>query len=235
LPGYSLDRSSLGSHSSVLNRFAEPCRSLRGFVRGSGSFAPLDKWPLARACCRLSGALGNPLSNQGIHKLYDILLPDTEAGAMIFADDEGDGRIARLLGGRLGRTKRWELERPRTQPERRAKKGEEFFIFFRCNPLKSPDSAKGIQGNASYFAWFYLDLFGFIWQKRAHWLYPPDWPRSLEPRRRHRLAVRLGLERPTGRSMAKRLFTRSIWSGGTRTVSRSRSSSSRRLMTSACS
>ena len=33
-----------------------------------------------------------------------------------------------------------------------------FFYFFRCNPLKSPDSAKGIQGNASDFPWIYLDF-----------------------------------------------------------------------------
>jgi hypothetical protein len=37
-----------------------------------------------------------------------------------------------------------------------------FFIWIRCNPLKSPDSAKGIQGNASNFACFNLDLLAFI-------------------------------------------------------------------------
>jgi hypothetical protein len=36
---------------------------------------------------------------------------------------------------------------------------EQFFIWIRCNPLKSPDSAKEIQGNASNFPWFYLNLF----------------------------------------------------------------------------
>ena len=40
---------------------------------------------------------------------------------------------------------------------------KKFFIWIRCNPLKSPESAKGIQGNASNFACFYLDLLGFIW------------------------------------------------------------------------
>jgi hypothetical protein len=35
-----------------------------------------------------------------------------------------------------------------------------FFIWIRRNPLKSPDSAKGIQGNPSFFAWFYLVLLG---------------------------------------------------------------------------
>jgi hypothetical protein len=34
----------------------------------------------------------------------------------------------------------------------------EFFYFFRRNPLKSPDSIKGIQGNARIFPCFYLDF-----------------------------------------------------------------------------
>jgi hypothetical protein len=34
---------------------------------------------------------------------------------------------------------------------------EKFFIWIRRNPLKSPDSAKGIQGNPSFFVWIYLD------------------------------------------------------------------------------
>jgi hypothetical protein len=37
-----------------------------------------------------------------------------------------------------------------------------FFIWIRCNPLKSPNSAKGIQGNASFFPWFYLDLLALV-------------------------------------------------------------------------
>jgi hypothetical protein len=87
------------------------------------------------------------------------LLLETEIAAMIFTHDELDGRIAPCLASRLRRKKRekGELETLRAQPRGRAEKGEEFFIFFRCNPLKSPDSAKGIQGNASYFTWFYLD------------------------------------------------------------------------------
>jgi hypothetical protein len=35
-----------------------------------------------------------------------------------------------------------------------------FFIWIRRNPLISPDSAKEIQGNASFFAWFSLVLLG---------------------------------------------------------------------------
>jgi hypothetical protein len=35
--------------------------------------------------------------------------------------------------------------------------GRKFFNFFARNPLKSHDSAKVKQGNASQFAWIYLD------------------------------------------------------------------------------
>jgi len=34
----------------------------------------------------------------------------------------------------------------------------DFFIWIHRNPLISPNSAKGIQGNASFFAWISLDL-----------------------------------------------------------------------------
>jgi hypothetical protein len=43
---------------------------------------------------------------------------------------------------------------------------KKIFIWIRCNPLKSPDSAKGIQGNPSFFAWFYLVLLGLSWHAR---------------------------------------------------------------------
>jgi hypothetical protein len=46
---------------------------------------------------------------------------------------------------------------------RRESRGKKFFIWIRRNPLKSPDSAKEIQGNPSDFPCFYLDLLGFIW------------------------------------------------------------------------
>ena len=58
------------------------------------------------------------------------------------------------------------------QPVARVKPEKKFFIFFRCNPLKSPDSAKGIQGNARIFPWFSLDSFGFSWREFARWLNP---------------------------------------------------------------
>jgi hypothetical protein len=38
----------------------------------------------------------------------------------------------------------------------------DFFIFLGRNPLKSPDSAKEIQGNARNFPWIYLELLAFI-------------------------------------------------------------------------
>jgi hypothetical protein len=39
--------------------------------------------------------------------------------------------------------------------------GKNFFIWIRRNPLKSPDSAKGIQGNPSLFPWISLVLLAF--------------------------------------------------------------------------
>jgi hypothetical protein len=51
---------------------------------------------------------------------------------------------------------------------------EDFFIWIRYNPLKRPNSAKGIQGNPSLFPWFYLDLLAFIWLGRGG----VDWPEA---------------------------------------------------------
>jgi hypothetical protein len=42
------------------------------------------------------------------------------------------------------------------------KEGRNFFIWIRRNLLISPDSAKGIQGNPSFFPWIYLVLLAFI-------------------------------------------------------------------------
>jgi hypothetical protein len=53
---------------------------------------------------------------------------------------------------------------PRSQPEARLESREDFFIWIRRNPLKRPESAKGIQGNASLFPWIYLVFLGFIWR-----------------------------------------------------------------------
>jgi hypothetical protein len=40
--------------------------------------------------------------------------------------------------------------------------GERIFIWIRRNPLKRPESTKGIQGNASFFPWIYLLLLAFV-------------------------------------------------------------------------
>jgi hypothetical protein len=53
---------------------------------------------------------------------------------------------------------------PRTLAEGGTRE-KNYFIFFARNPLKNPDSAKGIQGNPSLFPWIYLDLLGFIWPR----------------------------------------------------------------------
>jgi hypothetical protein len=55
-----------------------------------------------------------------------------------------------------------EFEAPCTQPEAQVESWEDFFIWIRRNPLKSPDSTKGIQGNPSFFAWISLDSLAFI-------------------------------------------------------------------------
>jgi hypothetical protein len=50
-----------------------------------------------------------------------------------------------------------------TQPEARVERQEDFFIWIRCNPLKSPDSAKESKEMQAFlfgFIWFCLDLFG---------------------------------------------------------------------------
>jgi hypothetical protein len=51
---------------------------------------------------------------------------------------------------------------PRRHIRRKAQRGKRFFVWIRPNPLKRPDSAKGIQGNPSLFPWISLDLFAFI-------------------------------------------------------------------------
>jgi hypothetical protein len=58
-----------------------------------------------------------------------------------------------------------------SQPGTRVETRKDFFIWIRRNPLKRPDSAKRIQGNTSFFAWFYLVLLAFIWRSFALRLY----------------------------------------------------------------
>jgi hypothetical protein len=42
--------------------------------------------------------------------------------------------------------------------KRQLGQGKKFFIWIRSNPLKSPDSAKGIRGNPSDFIWISFGL-----------------------------------------------------------------------------
>jgi hypothetical protein len=48
------------------------------------------------------------------------------------------------------------------QPGRVPRRGGDFFIFFRRNPLKSPDSEKQIKGNESKFPFIYFHWLAFI-------------------------------------------------------------------------
>jgi hypothetical protein len=57
------------------------------------------------------------------------------------------------------------------QPGARSKPEGDFFIWIRRNSLKSLNSTKGIQGNASDFPWFSLESFGFPWSEFALWLH----------------------------------------------------------------
>src|SRR5580704_19795129 len=55
----------------------------------------------------------------------------------------------------------WKADKARgSQPGTRVGAGKDFFIWIRCNPLKSPDSAKEIQAFFLGFIWLYWDLFG---------------------------------------------------------------------------
>jgi hypothetical protein len=69
-------------------------------------------------------------------------------------------RIHRIRrGGPVGWERRVGGNRSRaavTQTSKASWAGAGFFYFFARNPLKSPDSAKEIKGNASVFVWFCL-------------------------------------------------------------------------------
>jgi hypothetical protein len=80
------------------------------------------------------------------------------------------GAVARRVAARRvmkGKIHRGTKFKARTQPRTRVASESDFFIFFRRNPLKSPESAKGIQGNPSFFAWFSLVFLGVIWPELA--------------------------------------------------------------------
>jgi hypothetical protein len=56
------------------------------------------------------------------------------------------------------------------QPAPRAGPERDFFIWIRRNPLKRPNSTKGIQRKTRVFAWNSLVLFGLSWREFALWL-----------------------------------------------------------------
>jgi hypothetical protein len=53
------------------------------------------------------------------------------------------------------------------QPKARVTPPRDFFVWIRRNLLKSPESAKRIQGNPRTFPWIYLDFLAFIWMEIA--------------------------------------------------------------------
>jgi hypothetical protein len=75
-------------------------------------------------------------------------LAKSEVGANVFPVTEPKRASGCPRGEVFGKalSRRWS----------RDEKWANFFIWIRCNPLKSPDSAKGIQGNPSDFPWIYL-------------------------------------------------------------------------------
>jgi hypothetical protein len=72
-------------------------------------------------------------------------------------------------------------------------KAPDFFIWIRRNPLKSPDSAKEMQGNARIFSWFSLDFLA------------PNSPLSCTASPVPRAALRRGLAEPDARIASRRL------------------------------
>jgi len=103
------------------------------------------------------------------------------------------GRRWRSGSGETERQNAFEMFR--SQSGRRVEAEGNFFIWIRCNPLKSPDSAKENQGNASFFSWIYLVLLGFIWTDLAARLYLPG-PERPDPLLRGRVGVRVPRRAP---------------------------------------
>jgi hypothetical protein len=73
-----------------------------------------------------------------------------------------------LLASRLGcRVAGGELRHSIYNPKRELRREAIFLIWIRRNPLKSPESAKGIQGKTRNFPWIYLDFLAFICREIA--------------------------------------------------------------------
>jgi hypothetical protein len=79
-------------------------------------------------------------------------LPPRGELAWLMKQDPFDGRVVKCVRmAEAGRSDRCPSETLVAQPERRVGGRPLFFIFFRRNPLKSPDSEKEIKGNESNF------------------------------------------------------------------------------------
>jgi hypothetical protein len=92
---------------------AEPCST-----RNDGA----TRWRLPEAL--------SPSPDQGIHKSFNILLPETETLAMIFTDDELDHRIALGFCEFLGRIERRERFRHLAHNQRGELNGRGIFLIF---------------------------------------------------------------------------------------------------------
>jgi hypothetical protein len=83
----------------------------------------------------------------GEHSLF----PKTEICAIGFSSSDLTGALAGLLRRSVDETFKTQCDTE-----------EVFFVWIRCNPLKSPVSAKGIQGNPSFFPWICLDFLALL-------------------------------------------------------------------------
>src|SRR5262249_55060880 len=61
---------------------------------------------------------------------------------------------------------------PRAQPDGQVEGEADFFIFFACNPLKSPDSEKLMKTNERNFPFICLHLLSFISSEFSLRLHP---------------------------------------------------------------
>jgi hypothetical protein len=87
---------------------------------------------------------------------------------IVFCLPESNRRMAAALPGEESNAR---LRHLAHNLEGESKPEKVFFIWIRCNPLKSPDSDERIQGNPSIFPWFYLVQLGFAWTEFARKLY----------------------------------------------------------------
>ena len=118
-------------------------------VRGVGALAfptfgsyPLGCWARGPRIGKTCGGERSGARPRGARPTADIVLAKTEGHARVFGNED----FARS-GKRA---------RPTSQPNGRARKRVDFFIFMTSNPLKTLDSEKGIKGNKRTFAFVSL-------------------------------------------------------------------------------